>query len=408
MPSKRYSMEDSELMAKNAHEHGLNVSEFAGISALRGRQFGREIYTALVPFRDLQDFLKVFPEVQRGVSKSKVNSVRKYVLSSLNDQFAMRFFSSITATARGGMFYDEVTHRVAINTKESRLSINDGQHRFYGVSEAIRTIRGMINKSKDKDERISLTNNLKTLEEMVIPLVIFNQISEREEKQLFHDLNNLAQRPTRSATIKLAQTDNTAVMARELSTENKYLHAAGVEMDKNFIKGDNPNKVLLTTVYQTIRALLKDQLAGKREISRSNYDQYKSYVDKSITEIFHALPDDILSHNSSMLRRASTLRTLATFVYKGRNVYKFEDATIFDAIRGVNWYEEIDFWQSYGGYISRTGSLSLGNGKNNDQNIMSALLDQLSEEDRAKTEEIDSLDGRGRHWKALEEAVKNK
>lgn len=377
MSNENYSMKDSELMAKMAHEHDINVSEYAGISALRGKQFGREIYTALVPFRDLNDFLRVFPDVQRKALPTKIRSIEKYVLTGLSDSFNLRFFSSITATAKGGMFYDELTKRVAINTIESRLSINDGQHRFLGISEALRKLRSEYNTAKIAEDKQVYKLKIQELENMVIPLVIFNQIGETEEKQLFHDLNNLATRPNRSATIKLAQTDKIAVMSRELAIENTYLKHLGVEMDKGMIKGDNENGILLTTVYHSIRNLLKDKVARKKELDPNNYDQYKEYVNETFDRIFSYLPADIATPEKYMIGRAATLRAITEFVYKCRKMYGINEDEIFLAISRVDWTPNPLYWNNYGGTLSMTGSLTFGIGGQTQDSIINALMDQL-------------------------------
>lgn len=380
MARPKYSMMDSELMAKMAHEHDLNVSEYAGISALRGKQFGREIYTALVPFRDLNDFLKVFPDVQRKALNSKIRSIEKYVLSGLSDSFNLRFFSSITATAKGGMFYDEIQKRVAINTRESRLSINDGQHRFLGISEALRRLKGDQNRENTEEGKRAIQLKINELEEMVIPLVIFNQIGEREEKQLFHDLNNLATRPNRSATIKLAQTDKVAVMSRELAEENRYLKHMGVEMDKGMIRGDNENGILLTSLYESIKNILKDVTARKREIDPEQYPKYKEYVNDTIDRIFQYLPADVATPDKYIIGKASTLRGITEFIYKGRKIYGLDEDTIFTAISRVDWTPNPDYWKKYGGTLSASGtSLVFGIGGQSQSAIVTALMDQIPE-----------------------------
>lgn len=384
MARQKYSMMDSELMAKMAHEHDLNVSEYAGISALRGKQFGREIYTALVPFRDLNDFLRVFPDVQRKALNTKIRSIEKYVLSGLSDSFNLRFFSSITATAKGGMFYDEIQKRVAINTKESRLSINDGQHRFLGISEALRRLKGDLNREKSEDGQRALKLKIEELENMVIPLVIFNQIGEREEKQLFHDLNNLATKPSRAATIKLAQTDKIAVMSRELSEENRYLKHLGVEMDKGLIRGDNENGILLTSVYQSIKNLLKDVTSRKKEIDPDKYDQYKEFINDTLDRIFQYLPADIATPDKYIIGKASTLRGITEFIYKGRKIYGLDEDTIFTAISRVDWTPNPEYWKNYGGTLSASGSLVFGIGIQSQASIVTALTDQIPENIRPR------------------------
>lgn len=188
-------------------EKDLQLQSFATLTALKGEQFGKQIFTALLKFREFQEFLKVFPEVQRGMNTRKVSQIKTYILSGV-ELNGMRFFSSLTATARGQIFYDADAKRMAIDTSLSKLSLNDGQHRVAATSEAISELR-LRSQSKrlSAEERKEYENRLNRLENMCIPIVIFNNLTETEEKQLFFDLNDLLTKPSRSTKIRLSQKD---------------------------------------------------------------------------------------------------------------------------------------------------------------------------------------------------------
>jgi DNA sulfur modification protein DndB len=109
---------EQSLKANKDHEFELN--KFATISGLKGTQFGREIFTTLIPFKDLMDFLQVFPNVQRSIVKRRVGSIKNYVLGGIDAKDNLRFFSAITVTCRGHMFYSDDTKKVAIDTANSK------------------------------------------------------------------------------------------------------------------------------------------------------------------------------------------------------------------------------------------------------------------------------------------------
>lgn len=110
----------------NRNNTDLEKGLFASLPAIKGEQFGREIYSTLIKFKDLEDFLEVFPEVQRDIIPRKVKAVRRYILSASEEN--LRFFSSITVTIRGNAFYDSANKRLALDVANSKMSINDGQH----------------------------------------------------------------------------------------------------------------------------------------------------------------------------------------------------------------------------------------------------------------------------------------
>ncbi|MGM0846919.1 MAG: DNA sulfur modification protein DndB [Bacillota bacterium] len=363
MFNDKYNKNETEEFAKNSKQKDLDVGTFATIAAIRGKQFGKEVFATVIKFKDLMDFLKVFPEVQRDVNNRKVVSIKNYVLTGLDDpENAMRFFPAITATARGHIYYDEFRNQVAIDTNNSKLSINDGQHRFYGVNEAIRVLNGKLNKIKDTEEREKIKESLDRLKEMMLPMTIFNNLTESEEKQLFHDTNNLAQRPSRSATIKLAQTDLFSVLSRELSESNRYLKYYGVEMDKNSIAGNNENSILLTTVHEVARRLVWDETRkGRSTALAGRYDYYKKYIGDTFDKMFLHLPGDFGTKGKYILEKHYALKGIAKFIHDNRLI-RVPDEEIFATLEKVNWEIDIEYWKQYGGQTTKRGKLAFGGG----------------------------------------------
>ncbi len=369
-----------EAMLKAKREHDLSLSHMATISGIKGKQFGREVFTTVLKFKDLMDFLQVFPDVQRDIVPRRVSKIKMYVLSGVENPYSMRFFSGITVTARGNIFYDESQKKVAIDTRNSKLSINDGQHRFYGISEAIRELQGRINKVKDKAVRGKYRDLLENLKEMVIPIVIFNNLTEEEEKQLFHDLNNLAQRPSRNATIRLAQTDIFSRLARELAESNRYLKHYGIEFNKMSIKSNNPNTILLTTVYAITKLLYWYEYKKDYSfINEDNYEEFKAKTNDTLNEMFYNLPPDIDTKGKYVLEKNYALKGIAKFIHHARHDLHKDDKEIFEAISKVKWEIDIDYWGKYGAFLSNTGLIQFsGNGEGGITSILTACVDNLN------------------------------
>lgn len=376
----RSPMYEVETMIKEKRKHDLSVSHMATISGIKGKQFGREIFSSVLKFKDLMEFLQVFPEVQRDIIPRRVATIKNYVLSGVENPSNMRFFSGITVTARGNIYYDENQQKVAIDTRRSRLSINDGQHRFYGISEAIRELNGKINKGRNQEARDKAKTLLEDLKEMVIPVVIFNNITEVEEKQLFHDLNDLAQRPSRNATIRLSQTDNISKVARELSLTNRYLKHYGVETNKMSIHKKNSNTILLTTVYAMIKLMnWYKYKTDSNFINEDNFKEFKESVNKDFNELFYVLPHDMNTKGKYIIEKNYTLKGIAKFIHHARYDLKVSDKEIFEAIGKVNWEMDIKHWGVYGAFQSQTGLLQFsGNGEGGITSVMSACIDQLN------------------------------
>jgi DNA sulfur modification protein DndB len=330
----------------------LELNSFATLSAIQGTQFGKEVYSTVIKFNDLHKFLEVFPNVQRDIMPRKVSSMRRYILSGLeNGNVQMRFFSAVTVTCKGHIFYDKNTHRMAIDTKESKLSINDGQHRFESIKTAIDSLEYDYVKSKDKKRSTKIRAMIEELSNMVVPVVVFSGLSDSEEKQLFHDLNNLAQRPSRNANIRLNQTDLLSRLARELAEENRYLKHYGVEKDRMSIHKSNPNTILLSTIYESVKELLGYEFKmDKHFLNESNLESYKNMIDETFDKLFYKLPATIDKKGEYLIEKSYTLKAISRFISNARNNLEIQmsDEQIFDIIGNIDWTLNIESWRRFG------------------------------------------------------------
>lgn len=355
-------------------------SSFATIAGIKGEQFGKDIYSSILKFKDLKNFLETFSEVQRSVSPRKVAKIKTYILSKLEDDSLMRFFSALTVTIRSNAFYDEKFKQLAIDTNKSKLSINDGQHRFLGIIATLEDLSTKRNKAKLSEEVDFYNEAIEKLENMVIPVVIFSGMSEDEEKQLFFDLNSLAQRPSRNANIKLSQTDIISRMARELANKNKNLIRYGVEFEKNSIHKNNNNFILLTTIYNFIKIIYTKQVKSKTDfMTDDNFDYYFNKLNKTLDMIFESLPKDLHTKDKYILNKNFSFRGIAQFLFEMDYLEKDKAGIeiLMKSIENVNWKAEHTYWMRYGATISQTGLLVFpGNGEGGVNSIKKAIVDQ--------------------------------
>jgi DNA sulfur modification protein DndB len=371
-------MQEVEAMLKRKND--LQVDRFATITGVKGTQFGKEVFATVLKFKDLVKFLEVFPNVQRNISKRKVSKIKTYTISGVENPSLMRFFPAITVTARGNVFFDATANRIAIDTVNSNLSVNDGQHRFYGIDEAIEELKVRRNKAKDTLTKNRYDVYLDELENMVIPMTIFNNLTEEEEMQLFYDSNNLASRPSRSATIKLAQHDYVAKLSREIAETNKSLKRFGVETDKMSIHKNNPNTVLLTTIYAMIKNLYWTEYIKDYDfINKETYKDYKMITVDTFNKIFNALPKDMDTKDKYILSKNYALKGIAKFIHFARLENTHNDSEIFEAISKVDWTLNLDTWSDYGAYPSiQTGKFQFGgNGEGGITGVYNMCMDTL-------------------------------
>ncbi len=166
-------------------------SETYGFDAIRGVQAGHEFYVAMCPLKIIPKLFifndyDIPPELraQRTLRESRIPAIKNYILNNPDDYI----FSSLTASVDGKMKFlpspslgdDAKLGRLYINM-DSRLLINDGQHRRKAIEEAL----------KEKME----------LGKEMISVVFFKDDGLKRSQQMFSDLNKNAVKPTKSLNI---------------------------------------------------------------------------------------------------------------------------------------------------------------------------------------------------------------
>lgn len=335
------------------------MATYIKLNGTEGIQFGRKFYNVTLKFHELQDFLAVFKEVQRNIDREKVVSISKYILKGLRED-NMSFLTSITTTCRGDILFNHQKEEVNIDI-ESILSVNDGQHRFKGIVRAISVLEKELKTEEDKRKKFLISRKLESLKNMQIPIVIFAGITEDMERQLFHDLNQLAKRPTKSVALKYNQTNLYTKIAKYLALHNEYFIKYGVEMEKTRLMDANPNTFLLSILTSAISYLLTGTDKNDQEVlTEENYDETKAYVEEIFNKVFEVLPQDINDHKKYVMNKSAVIQGLAKFIYLAKATGASEE----DILLAIS---ETDFsvnapWEDKGARVTDGNVTFIGTG----------------------------------------------
>ncbi|MDF2012306.1 DNA sulfur modification protein DndB [Priestia megaterium] len=328
------------------------------LNGTEGMQFGKKFYNVTFRFHELENFFDVFQDVQRKMDSKKVQSICEYVLNGLKEDNAS-FLTSLTTTCRGDILYNHAKEEIHIALNSS-LSVNDGQHRYRGIRKAISMLEKERAEEKDSNKKIMLTRDLEDLKNMQIPVVIFSGLDSDMEKQLFHDLNNLAKKPPKSISLKFDQNDLYTRLAKYIAKKNKFLVEFGVEMEKGSISLKNPNLFLLSTLKNSVTFLIDGKvLSTESTLSNENYEEFKNIVNKIIIDIFSVLPADINNREKYIFGKSFVLQGICKFIFLSKNEgFSMDD--ILESISKVDWTYS-NFWVEFGakkedGNITFSGS----------------------------------------------------
>ncbi len=221
------------------------VGETYGFDAIRGIQAGREFYVAMCPLKIIPK-LFIFTEfdlppelrAQRTLRASRIPALKNYILNNPKDYI----FSSLTASVDGSMKFEPAPSlgeggklgRLYVSM-ESRLLINDGQHRRQAIEEALK-------------ENPDLAHEM-------ISVVFFEDKGLVRSQQMFSDLNKNAVKPTKSLSILYDHRDEFAKFVVAISSELE-IFSGRVELEKTAISNRSIKFFTLNGIADATRKFL--------------------------------------------------------------------------------------------------------------------------------------------------------
>ena len=233
--------------------------ETYGFDAIRGTQAKREFYVAMCPLKIIPKLFifndyDIPPELraQRIMKDSRIPAIKNYILNNPDDYT----FSSLTASVDGIMKFTPAASlgengklgRLYINM-DSRLLINDGQHRRKAIEEALK-------------ENPDLGHEM-------ISVVFFQDDGLKRSQQMFSDLNKNAVKPTKSLNILYDHRDLFSKFIVNL-VRSIEIFEGRVELEKTTISNRSVNAFTLNGIADASLRLI-----GLRKSKKPSDDEKK-------------------------------------------------------------------------------------------------------------------------------------
>jgi len=232
----------------------MNDNFYYTFPALKGIQSRKDYYVIMCPLKILsklfifnEDDMSVEYRAQRIINKARIPEIADYILANPNDYV----FSSITASVDGKFQFEPYANSYSefIGTlkisMDSKLLINDGQHRRAAIEEALKADPELGNET--------------------ISVVLFIDENLKKSQQIFSDLNKHAVNVSKSIGIMYDSRDPLAIITKQLIESNINL--------KNYTDKENTslpkfsNKLfILSSIYET----------NKRIFNKINLDDEKA------------------------------------------------------------------------------------------------------------------------------------
>lgn len=313
-------------------------SETYGFDAIRGIQAGHEFYVAMCPLKIIPKLFifndyDIPPELraQRVLKESRIPVIKDYILNNPKDYT----FSSLTASVDGVMKFTPAASlgaegklgRLYVNM-DSRLLINDGQHRRRAIEEALK-------------ERPELGHEM-------ISVVFFQDEGLKRSQQMFSDLNKNAVKPTKSLNILFDHRDEFYKFIVNIANSIEIFEGR-VELEKTSISNRSTKVFTLNAISDSTMRLFG--MAKGRKLSNDEKQLAKEFwnlVSKNITEWQLILQDKV---TPSELRKNfvnTNTNLLNALGIAGRIIiqqYPEDWQEKLHGLKNVNWSRKNPEWE---------------------------------------------------------------
>ncbi|MGI2023795.1 DNA sulfur modification protein DndB [Shewanella glacialipiscicola] len=228
--------------------------------AVMGVQNDRIFYQATVPFRVLSSMLKlddsfdVTKRSQRLVNKGRGRAVAKYLQKNIDGFYVI---PPLVGFIEGDFEFEKVPldgfeglGRMKVSL-DSRFKLFDGQHRAFGIREAIAIAPELAQQN--------------------VSIMFFDGLTLSQRQQAFHDINFTQKTP--AAALCIAYNERDALDKAVIHTFNQSNLRGFIEYEKNVASGDSSCVYSLKT--------LKDfaiNVIGTKELTDTNLALLECYT----------------------------------------------------------------------------------------------------------------------------------
>ncbi|SNS20362.1 DNA sulfur modification protein DndB [Anaerovirgula multivorans] len=288
--------------------------------AVKGRQAKRDFFVIMCPLNIISK-LFIFNEhdelppeyrAQRILNKNRIPDITEYIIANPNEYV----FSSLTASIDGEFEFAQLATNqdfkdigVLKISMDSRLLINDGQHRKYAIEDAL----------KANPE----------LSEETISVVLFIDEGLKRSQQIFSDLNKHAVNVSRSIGILYDSRDDLAMVTKNLLDSNTKLKKF-TDLENSTLPKFSNKLFTLSNLYSANKRII-----GKNSLSEPTLVNF-------IIDFWNFLTDELYEWNLVFNKETSP--------YNLRNDSIISYGVVLEALGmvGNDLYEtQVDHWKDY-------------------------------------------------------------
>jgi len=312
-----------------------NYMHYYNFTAIRGMQSEREFYVTICPM-DLIPKIFLYNEeqlppsmrAQRTLNKARIPDIASYLAKNQDDYI----LSSITASIDGEVIFDPIKENSSLGTlkipMDSRIIINDGQHRRAAIERAIQMNADLAYDS--------------------ISVVFYIDIGLKKSQQMFADLNKNAVKPSRSLNILYNHRSPLARYLIQLLNEINIFQDQ-VELEKTSISNRSKKIFTLSNLYQASVDLLdykEKSMSLTTEMKEFCFNFWK-FLNENMREwqmIMSSKLKPIDVRNQYISTHGVTLQALARVANELKRKFPIKWTDRFSGIKEIDWSRSNLIW----------------------------------------------------------------
>lgn len=310
---------------------------FYSFPAIKGKQATRDFFVIMCPLSILSK-LFIFNEedlspeyrAQRILNKTRIPEMASYVVNNPSDYV----FSSLTASIDGEFEFSPLNKdtydKIGILkvSMDSRLLINDGQHRRAAIEEALKTSPELGSET--------------------ISVVLFIDEGLKRSQQIFADLNKHAINVSKSIGILYDSRDPIALITKSIVEKNTYLKYY-TDKENHSLAKYSSKLFTLSSLNETNKKLLNKLNPADEKIQQfakefwsilcENMKEWSFVFNKELSS--HNFRRDFISANGVVLE---ALGMVGNYIY----INNHDDwKLILENVKNINWSRSnLTDWQN--------------------------------------------------------------
>lgn len=205
-----------ELIGKIKEKWRLFPVAKVYLDGIAYRQFGHEVFFTKLRLKTLLAIFEVDANVQRELDPQRKLEIRTFILNNV-EQGCEFHFTPFLFSGRKQLQKDEQGYFLSPGAKLYTL---DGQHRSYALEAAIIMLKSALNAIefiKHEEKMAKLKAQIEQLENYPITLQIYLDLNEKQERQLFSDVNTERKEAHPGQLLQYDHRDAYSILTRELA-----------------------------------------------------------------------------------------------------------------------------------------------------------------------------------------------